>query len=242
MVVNTGLIQAPAGYRYSLDPFLLSGFVTCRKSDEVMADLGAGCGVLAILLARSAPRARVLAVEIQPAMESLLVSNLQQQGLAGRVAPLLGDVRDCRTWGEAQSCDVVVSNPPFRKPGTGRLAPDETRATARHEVAGGLEDFVGAAAYLLKNGGRFYVVYLAERLADLLVEMRARKIEPKRVRMVHSRPGDEARLVLVEGRRAGRPGLVIEPPLYVYEGDGYSAEVLACYPPDLGLAPESSSC
>jgi tRNA1Val (adenine37-N6)-methyltransferase len=74
------------------------------------------------------------------------------------------------------------------------------------------------------------LVHLAERLTDLLSVMRHVKIEPKRLRLVHSRIGEVARLVLVEGVRAGRPGMQVEPPLYVYgDGDTYSEEVLAWY-------------
>jgi tRNA1Val (adenine37-N6)-methyltransferase len=96
-------------------------------------------------------------------------------------------------------------------------------------LAGGLADFLRAATYLLKNGGRFYIVFLAERLADLLAGMRELRLEPKRLRCTHSRAGERGSLVLVEGRKGGRSGLAMEPPLYVYEGEAYSAEILAIY-------------
>ena len=91
--------------------------------------------------------------------------------------------------------------------------------------------FSRSAASLLKSGGRFYVVYLAERLADLLTEMRCARLEPKRLRMVHSREGAPARMVLVEGRKDGNPGMTVEAPLAIYLGEGreYTEEVLAMY-------------
>jgi len=123
-----------------------------------------------------------------------------------------------------------VSNPPYRSLGGGRTAPTTERATARHELAGGLEDFLAAAHYLLKQGGRFYLIYLAERLAELLAAMREQRLEPKRLRCIHARPGERALMVLVEGRKSGKPGLTVEAPLYVYAGEeDYSAEVLAMY-------------
>ena len=102
---------------------------------------------------------------------------------------------------------------------------------ARHEFSGGLDDFLRAAAFLLNSGGRFYIVYLAERLAELLAAMRCFRLEPKRLRMVHSREGESARMVLVEGRKNGKPGMNVEPPLIVYKGDerDYTEEVLAMY-------------
>ena len=88
-----------------------------------------------------------------------------------------------------------------------------------------------AAAFLLNSGGRFFIVYLAERLPELMAEMSCLKLEPKRLRMVSSREGDEARLILVEGRKNARPGMKIESPLVLYKGGGrdYTDEVLAMY-------------
>ena len=86
-----------------------------------------------------------------------------------------------------------------------------------------------AAAYLLGTGGRCYLVYLAERLAELLDLLRQAGLEPKRLRCIHSRAGQAARMVLVESRRGGGVGLTVEAPLYVYDGEHYSAEVLRCY-------------
>ena len=73
------------------------------------------------------------------------------------------------------------------------------------------------------------MIHLAERLVDLVEIMRLLRLEPKRLRFVHSRAGEAARLLLVEGRKGGRPGLEVEAPLYVYEGDRYSLEVLKIY-------------
>ncbi|PLX73327.1 MAG: SAM-dependent methyltransferase, partial [Desulfuromonas sp.] len=92
---------------------------------------------------------------------------------------------------------------------------------------GGLADFLAAARSLLKHSGRFAVIFPVERLVELLTGRREERLEPKRLRMVHSRRGDSASLVLVEGRKNGRGGLNVETPLYVYEGErrSYSPEM-----------------
>ena len=161
------------------------------------------------------------------ARRSVALNELQQ-----RVTIVAGDLRQEHPELAPQSFDVVLANPPFRRPGTGRLSPGSERSAARHELAGGLDDFLQAAARLLGDGGRFYVVYLAERLAELLSAMRQSQLEPKRLRCVHGRIGETARMVLVEGRKRGRAGLCIEPPLVVYSGEAYSAEVRAIYGED----------
>ncbi len=223
------IIQAKDGYRFSLDPFLLAGFACLRGSSGTIVDLGCGNGVLPLLAASWSEAERIAGIECQPAMVGRARRSVALNGFDDRVAILAGRVQEVPQLLPVQNADLVLANPPFRPPRSGRIAPDDERAMARHELAGGLDDFVRAAAFLLKNGGRFCLIHLAERLADLLMSLRQAAIEPKRLRLVHSRRHEPAKLVLVEGRRAGRPGLVVEPPLVVYEGEGYSAEVLACY-------------
>jgi tRNA1(Val) A37 N6-methylase TrmN6 len=220
--------QPTVGYRFSLDPFLLCGFSRVATGDKVV-DLGTGVGVIPLLLATRSELQECAGIEIQQRAATIARQNCAVNNVGTKIRIIEGDLRRHKEFFAPQSVDVVVTNPPYRSRNTGKTAPDPDRALARHELAGGLDDFVTATAYLLKNGGRFYVIYLAERLTDLLQEMRRTNIEPKRLRLVHSRAGDEARLVLVEGRRAGKPGLKVEPPLYIYSGDRYSNEVLACY-------------
>ncbi|HEY7746126.1 MAG TPA: tRNA1(Val) (adenine(37)-N6)-methyltransferase [Desulfuromonadales bacterium] len=222
------VIQAKRGYRFSLDPVLLCAFALVGRG-EMVADLGTGSGVVPLLLAARTGAKKIVGVEIQPELADRARRSVLLNCLHERIDILEGDLRDLQEILEPQVFDIVVANPPYRPPGAGRQAPVNERAVARHELAGGMADFLRAASYLLKNGGRFYIVFLAERLAELLAGMRELRLEPKRLRCVHSRAGERGSLVLVEGRKGGRSGLAIEPPLYVYAGEGYSAETLAIY-------------
>ena len=69
-------------------------------------------------------------------------------------------------------------------------------------------------------GGRFSLVHRAERLSEIFCAMSGSGIEPKRLRLVAARAGSSPGLALIEGRRGGRPGLVIEPPLILLGTDG----------------------
>ncbi|KIH77927.1 tRNA1Val (adenine37-N6)-methyltransferase [Geoalkalibacter ferrihydriticus] len=222
------ILQQKNGYRFSLDPILLCAFARVGVGERVV-DLGTGSGVIALVLARRTAAEHIVGIEVQAQLAERARRSVVLNGLEARVRILTADVRHVDEVLEPHSFSVVVSNPPFRAPGSGRLAPVGERAAARHELAGGLADFLRAAAALLATGGRFYVVYLAERLVDLLEGMRRVGLEPKRLRCVHGRGGEPARLVLVEGRRGGRPGLALEAPLVVFAEEGYTAEVRAIY-------------
>jgi tRNA1Val (adenine37-N6)-methyltransferase len=229
-LTNLRLIQPKKGYRFSIDPVLLCAFVPSIKNARVV-DLGAGNGIIPLLLSARKEAHSITGVELQPAMVERARRSVKLNGLEGAVRFIPGDVRALPEGLFAGGYDVVTVNPPYRTQETGRIAPEDERAIARHELSGGLCDFLSAAFCLLKAGGHFYIVYLAERIVELLSEMRSCRLEPKRLRMVHSREGDAARMVLVEGRKAGKPGMVVEAPLIIYAGEGrdYSGEVLAMY-------------
>ncbi len=222
------IFQAAGGYRFSLDPVLLCAFAEIAAGERVV-DLGTGSGIIPLLLARRSSAQTIVGVERLPELADRARRNVVLNDLQERVAIVEGDLRRDHAELPSQAFDAVLANPPYRRPGTGRVAPGSERAAARHELAGGLDDFLAAAVRLLRDGGRFYMVFLAERLAELLAEMRRQQLEPKRLRCVHGRSGEAARIVLVEGRKRGGAGLRIESPLFVYAGEEYSPELQAIY-------------
>jgi tRNA1Val (adenine37-N6)-methyltransferase len=228
--VGLKILQAKSGYRFSLDPVLLCTFISSIRNSRVV-DLGTGNGVIPLLLSSRKEVLSIIGVEIQLQMIERARRSVELNGLGESIQLVHADIRELHEVLCAGSCDVVTANPPYRVESSGRNAANGERCIARHEHCGGLSDFLRAAAFLLNSGGRFFIVYLAERLPELMAEMRSLKLEPKRLRMVSSREGDEARLILVEGRKNARPGMKIEAPLVIYKGAGrdYTDEVLEMY-------------
>ncbi len=224
------IIQHVEQFRFSLDAVLLAHFATVKKGAAAI-DLGAGSGVLGLLLAAREAK-RVTGVELNPDLADMARRSIAVNGLDDKLSVLCADVRSIPDGGllAAHRWDLVVANPPYRPIGGGAISPSGALALARHELAGGMGDFVAAAAFLLRTHGRLAMVHLPERLADVTVALRGAGLEPKRLRLVHSTPDKAAKLLLVEGVRGARPGLVVLPPLFVYGGaGGYSPEIMAYY-------------
>jgi tRNA1Val (adenine37-N6)-methyltransferase len=193
-----------------MDAVLLSQFVTTRPGARVV-DLGAGCGVIGLMLLRTRDVQRVICLEIQPGLADQAFRNAALNGLEGRMTVILGDIRHPPLL--PSIADVVVCNPPYRPPGSGKTNPDPEKAIARHEIMASLNDVLSAACRLLKPKGRITMVYPAARLAELLVKMRSFDFEPKKMRIKHPDMRGEAKLVFIEATRGGKAGLKILPPL-----------------------------
>jgi tRNA1Val (adenine37-N6)-methyltransferase len=221
------IFQSRAGYRFSLDALLLAHFVRIHDAENV-ADLGTGNGVIPLVLARLHPSLAVTGVELQEKMAGRAAKSVGLNGLQDRIDILRGDVRAIDRIAKPQTYDVVVCNPPYRRPTSGRLSPISEKQIARHEIHATLNDFVRAGVYLLSAKGRMAAIYPAVRAVDLLESMRKSKIEPKRLRMVHSFADSAASLVLVEAVKGGRGGVEVLAPLVIYQqAKQYTAEVAA---------------
>ncbi|EFK10719.1 methyltransferase small domain protein [delta proteobacterium NaphS2] len=204
------LIQFKKGYRFSIDAVLLSQFAAVQPQDVVI-DLGTGCGVIPLILLLTKPLGHVFALEIQPELVRQAWRNARLNGLEKMMDVVRGDF--CRPPLASGSANLVICNPPYRKMKSGRINPDPQKAIARHELLGSLDSLLRAGAALLAKKGRFALVYPAARLTEVFGCMRRVNLEPKRVRIHYPDLVSNAKLALIEATLGGRPGLQILPPL-----------------------------
>ena len=224
-IKDTKLFQAKNGYRFSVDALLLEDFISAKRLGKGM-ELGAGSGIVSILLAKRRKDTKIISVEIQESLAERAKRNVRLNRLDNRIEILSKDIKELRELFSTNEFDFVFSNPPFRKPKTGRLSIYEERAVARHELEITLPDLINTALYLLKHTGKFYLIYHPFRLAELISLLRKAGLEPKRMKFVHSKTGEEAKMVLIEAVKGSGIWLKIAPPLYIYEkGNEYTPEM-----------------
>ncbi|OIP65129.1 MAG: SAM-dependent methyltransferase [Nitrospirae bacterium CG_4_9_14_3_um_filter_53_35] len=224
------ILQPRRGYRYSLDSLILAFFLHLKKGDAVV-ELGAGAGVISMILAKRDPACPIVGLEIQKRLYGLMARNLALNGLEGRVQAVHGDIRRIEEYFDPAKTDAVCSNPPFRKVRSGRMNPDPEKAIARHEIELTLPDLIHAAAYLLKRHGKFSLIYLPERLADLIQQLRQDHLEPRRMQTIHSFPETPPVLVMVEAVKGAGAGMRMEAPFIIYRDKtgAYSKEMKSIY-------------
>lgn len=222
---NLIVYQEKRGYRFSLDAVLLAGLSRIRPRDRIV-DLGTGCGVVPLILAYRRPGQSVVGIEIQPELAALAQKNVDTNGFSERIRILESDYRQVATHLQAESFDLVVSNPPYRRIDTGRINPDRQRAIARHELAGSVTDVFAAGKYLLTQGGRLAIIYPAARLSHLLVTAYQHDFSAKELTVIHSDTCGPGRLIHLECRKGGGEELKVAPPFFIYRADGTYTEAM----------------
>ncbi len=216
---------------FGVDAVLLSAFAEIKKGDRVL-DLCTGNGIIPILLAGKTEAGEIRGLEINPVQVRLAKRSIEENGLR-HVAVLEGNIKDAKSIFCDARFDAVTCNPPYIT--DGRIQnPNRNKAIARHEILCTLDDVLQSAASVLRFGGRFFMVHRPDRLTDILEKMRAHRLEPGRLRMVHTRADSAASLVLIEGIFGGGVFLRVMPPLILYGEDGqYTKDALTAYGRDI---------
>jgi tRNA1Val (adenine37-N6)-methyltransferase len=221
--------QFRSGYRFSHDAVLLAHFIPAGKNRKIL-DLGAGCGIISLIIQYRWPGNFITGLEIQPELVELCNYNIKSNNYHDNIQVIKGDLANINQIIAQESFDLVISNPPYHRTGSSRHNKSTQAAIARHEISANLDKIITAIAYSLKQGGRAVCIYPAARTATLIARMKDFNLEPKRLQMVHSFPGARAKLILLEATKSGREGLEVSAPFFVHQEKGeYSKEMQQLY-------------
>ena len=222
-------IEVSAEHTFGTDALLLAYFASPKNNDRAM-DMGTGCGIIPFLWLRNSKQSPVHCLDIQQNAIEQVKRSIERNALQGRLVPHLCDLREIRSEFPAEGFSLVTMNPPYKPVGTGIESKSNSAKIARHEICCNIEDAVKTAAYLLKFGGRFCMCHPPERLADAVCLMRQYSLEPKRLRFVTDKKGQEPFLFLIEGKKNAKPFLRVEPLLQIKKENGkFTREMLAVY-------------
>ncbi|WP_204172845.1 tRNA1(Val) (adenine(37)-N6)-methyltransferase [Staphylococcus sp. GDY8P72P] len=222
------IIQNDEVFSFSTDALLLAHFTEVRKNDRIL-DLCSGNGIIPLLLSDKGNQ-QIEAIEIQAQLVDMANRSIQYNQLTDRIKMHEMDLKNAHVNFKPSQYNLVTCNPPYFKANQLHQHQKDAHKIARHEILCTLEDCCLAARHLLKQGGRFMMVHRAERVMDVLSEMRKYQIEPKKLHLIYSKTERSAQTIVVEGRKNGNQGLAIQPPFYIYNEDGkYSDEMRTVY-------------
>ena len=214
-------------HTFGTDAVLLANFAKAKQKDKAV-DLGTGCGIIPLLMLRDGMLQSAVGVDISKQATDLAQKTKEELNL-DKFTVINSNLKDLKGKTQFGCHTLVTCNPPYKANNAGIQNENILTKVARHEIECTLRDIIEVSAKLLQTGGRLCMCHRPERLSELMSIMTDCKVEPKRLRLVCQRKGEEPWLVLLEGKHCGNTGLRIEPTLYVEENGNFSKEMIEIY-------------
>ncbi len=222
------IIQNTEGFCFGIDSVLLTEFARDIKQESKIVDLGTGTGILGILLSKKISPSKIYGIEIQKEVAEMAKRSVELNSLENIIEIINEDINKINL--ENNYFDVVVTNPPYKKSGTGIKNKEIKQQISRYEMSASLDDWLRVSSKLLRDNGSFYIVYRTDRLTELIENMRKYKLEVKRMRFVYSNVEKQSNLVLIKAVKGAGTFLKVEKPLIIYNLDGsYTDEIRKIY-------------
>ena len=211
------LYQLQNGYRYNSDTLFLYDFINASKLRGDIIDVGCGCGILGLLVARD-NEIKLTGIDIDPLNVQISRHNASVNGIAGEF--ITGDFSEFKS---EIKFDFIISNPPFYHFGVTK-SQNQHIANSRYNDSLSLEQFLAGANRNLKPKGVLYFCYDAKQIGLILALLVKFKLNLTKLKFVHSKRGQNAKLALFEAKKSSKSLCEILPPLIVFDGDNFSLE------------------
>ena len=226
---NIKIVQNKNYFNFSLESILLPNFAEITPNTKNILDLCTGNAPIPLVFS-TMTKAKIYGVELQKEVFDLADESIKMNNISN-IELINDNVNNMINKFETDTFDIITCNPPyFEYTNNSRVNDNEIKSIARHEIYLKLEDIFKISKKLLKNGGSVCIVHRTNRFLEIVDLMKKYNIEPKRVRFIYPKINSESNLVLIDGRKNGKKGLKLLPPLFVHNNDGsYTEEVLKMF-------------
>ena len=202
--VNKKMIVEEKGLKITDDAILLSKFIKGyfdtnyknAREKKAFLEIGAGQGVISLLLSETAIVSKIFAVEIQEEIFKILKKNVEINNLNDKIIPINKNIKSIE--GEY---DFIFSNPPYKKINSGKMPRNEAERVSKYEVLLTLEELILEIKRLLKNHGEFFVIVPNDRLNDVFKNIYVNKMNILTININKYKKMD---LVVVHGKKGGK--------------------------------------
>lgn len=224
------IVQNKDYFNFSLDSVLLPNFVEITRKTKKILDMCTGNAPIPLILSTKTD-AKIYGVELQKEVYDLAKETIKINNLDNQIELINDNIKNLKKIFDTETFDIITCNPPyFKKKDDSIINENKVKSIARHEIEMELEDVMIISKALLKNEGSLVLVHRTDRLIEIIELMKKHNIEPKRMRLIYPKVNMESNLVLIEGRKNGKEGLKILPPLYIHNDDSsYTSEVLEMF-------------
>ncbi len=222
------IIQNTDGFCFGIDSVLLTEFARDIKTKSNIVDIGTGTGIIGILLSKKVMPNKIIGIELQKEVADMAKRSIKLNKLENIFEIINDDINNISNLNN--QFDAVVTNPPYKKMGTGIINKNIKQKISRYETTASLDNWIKKSSELLKDLGSFYMVYRTDRLTELNEILKKYKLEIKRIRFVYSNIEKQSNLALIKAVKGANTFLKVEKPLIIYNLDGsYTDEILTIY-------------
>ena len=201
--VNKKMIIDENGLKITQDAILLSEFIKKyfntkykNKEKKTILEIGAGQGIITLLLSKIEIFSKIFAVEIQKDIFEILKKNIKINNLEEKITSINEDIKTIK--GEY---DFIFSNPPYKKINSGKLPENEAEQISKHEILLTLEELFYEIKRLLKNYGEFFVIVPDDRLNDVFRYIYANNMN---ILSIEINKYKKLNLIIVHGKKGGK--------------------------------------
>ena len=201
--VNKKMIIDKNGLKITQDAILLSEFIKKyfntkykNKEKKTILEIGAGQGIITLLLSKIEIFEKIFAVEIQKDIFKILKKNIKINNLEEKITSINEDIKTIK--GEY---DFIFSNPPYKKINSGKLPENEAEQISKYEILLTLEELFYEIKRLLKNYGEFFVIVPDDRLNDVFRYIYANNMN---ILSIEINKYKKLNLIIVHGKKGGK--------------------------------------
>jgi tRNA1Val (adenine37-N6)-methyltransferase len=212
------------GYSYNSDTIYLYDFISqnCNLNKKSVLDVGSGCGVLGILLAKDY-NLNLSAIELQEHMAFLSQKNSQTNDIKNNI------INDNFLEFEFENkFDVIVSNPPFWDKNVVQTK-NETVNISRYNQHLPIESFFEKVSKILSNKGYFLFCYDSKQLQKVLNYLSKWNLTVEQIRFIHPKNDKDSTIFMAKCRKNSKSFMKIDNPLIVFENNEFCEEVQEIY-------------
>ncbi|OZV70554.1 tRNA1(Val) (adenine(37)-N6)-methyltransferase [Winogradskyella aurantia] len=187
--------QDRCAMKIGTDSVLLGAWTSVKHQPFSVLDIGAGTGILSLMLAQRSNAETIEAIEIDDDAFEQCTENFENSPWNDRLfcfhASLLEYIEAVD-----EKFDLIICNPPFYS--EDYKTNDTSRNLARFSDAMPLEHIIFAVAHFLSDNGRFSIVIPNKLEERFIEEAQLIDLYPNRILQVRGNPSSEIKRSLIE--------------------------------------------
>jgi len=194
--------HSQSGHKVGTDGVLLGAWNSLETKPISILDIGAGTGLISLIMAQRSAVEQIDAIEIDPDAYEECVLNFENSKWRDRLFCYHGDIKDFADEPDLKY-DLIISNPPFFE--GGQQTKVSNRELARQQISLSYEELLASVQKLLSENGEFSVVIPHTDFDKFVSIAEAFKLIPYRITHVKGNAKSEIKRSLIQFSFQSKP-------------------------------------